>query len=193
MERSFSGEGVLHRRYPSKGEKSDVMSTPGEGISPDLRSFLRGKLESVLTEPFELEFTFHKNFTPYWLHTDAGYEKEPIYKQGIIPLVVEPQGSEVYTVIMDQRCTESSGFDGTESNVTGWVESGEPLESIERYWEPTEIRMQALKKMSIHTPFLWKVGDTVIWDRSMIHGSSDFSKSGVEYKIGLMWISRFQG
>ena len=168
-----------------------------------LDQLLRPKLQTHLEEPFDLHFSFHKNFFPYGIHTDSGYfPDEIIYKQGIIPLEVFPNDADVYTVIFKQKCYHSISFPRelkTIANLTHqqikvlhhWDPNKNAISEKARttYWDSSPETELWLKGFEIELPFLWKMGNMALWDRAHLHCSSDFSNHGIQGKIGLMWIS----
>ena len=178
------------------------MAHPNEDLKDQLEKIIRPKLEGVLIENFEMDFSFHRNFFPYGIHTDSGYDSEElIYKQGIIPLEVFPKDGEVYTVVFDQKCYHSISYprdmETIESLTTeelGQIQEFDRTknssEDFASYWEAGEHGHKNFKGLSLALPFRWKLGDMAIWDRAHLHCSSDFSVHNIEGKLGLMWISR---
>ena len=178
------------------------MAHPNATLKEQIENIVQPKLKNILTEPFEMEFSFHRNFFPYGIHTDSGYDKnEKIYKQGIIPLDVLPQDGEVYTVIFDQKAYHSISYPKdietikalkTEelSQIKNW--SNEPIntQELSKYWKDPLNEFSAFKGLSIALPFKWKMGSMAIWDRAHLHCSSDFSVHGIQGKWGLMWVSK---
>ena len=197
-------------RYRQGGGKkdrpSDIMAWPEPELALQLERLLLSKLPSEFAQGLKFEFAFHKNYHPYGLHTDAGYHSdEVIYKQGIIPLEVFPEGAKSHTVIMKQRCYFSSSFpalcqyrgdqrpfvDQMKEKWLGGFDSARPFEGqdLASYWPADDFHRDWLRGFEIDHAFEWKIGDMAVWDRSQIHCSSDFEKFGLTYKVGLMWVS----
>ena len=42
-----------------------------------------------------------------------------------------------------------------------------------------------LKDLEIHTIYKWKLGDVLVWDRTLIHSSDNYLKNGVDHKISI--------
>jgi hypothetical protein len=206
MKASYEDKGTLHyRNREAYSSQSDIMSMPRGQVQKEVIAFLKDKLKDELPGTFEIDFTFHKNYHPYSLHTDAGYGEEGVLlKQGIIPLEFYPEDKQVYTVIMHQRHYLSSGFHPKSIQLVTPQKDLSPINRVYeykgevdmpnieflKYWEDTPMKRSIMKGFTVHTPFLWKKRSMAIWDRSMIHCSSDFKVAGAEYKIGLMWIAR---
>lgn len=199
MLESYSDESTLHyRNKKAFAEKADIMSIPQGENKRKIFDLLYNRLKNEISAPFDLEFTFHKNFNPYSLHTDTGYDDDIFLKQGIIPIEINSPDAEVYTVIMDQKCYSSRGFHpdtiNNNANELDKVFNYHPNvpmneEMFNLYWSDNEFKRSTMTGFSIHTPFKWKLRDMAIWDRSLIHCSSDFNKPNINYKVGLMWIS----
>ena len=207
-ERAYSNKENLRFRQGSsesarRGE-SDVMAWPTEELNQELEVFFKKKLGERLDSKAKMKFAFHKNYHPYGLHTDAGYEPtEVIYKQGIVPLEIYPEGADTHTVIMKQRCYFSCSFpakrqfrpeereysDELKKNWIGNYQVGKPMQEVGEYWFDNDLYKEWLEGFEIDHAFHWKIGDTIIWNRSQIHCSSDFDRFGLGYKVGLMWVS----
>ena len=184
------------------GSANDWTRHPEETLHSEIEGFFRKKIEPLINPDQRLNlsfrFAFHGNQKPYGIHTDSGYDpNEVIFQQGIIPLDYQPSHSDVHTVILQQKCYHSSAFPKLSSDkelqkhVHGITFNHPQMqEDFSKYWQDTEFRRQQLNGFSIAYPFLWRRGDTVIWSRSHVHGSSDFEVSGTTFKKGLMWISR---
>jgi|GEM_PF-2372883 len=177
---------------------------PDLDMHEEMNLFFQERVTPLIanSENFEIKykFAFHGNFSGYGIHTDAGYNPtELIYQQGIIPLSILPKNSNVHTVIMDQQCFHSSSFpciqedQQLQKHVFGLdYDSQQTFDLYDQYWENTDFRKKQMNGFTIQYPFLWEIGSTVIWNRSYIHCSSDFSTSGTDYKEGLMWISELK-
>lgn len=178
------------------------MAHPNASLKEQIENIVRPKLKSILTEDYKMEFSFHRNFFPYGIHTDSGYDQnEKIYKQGIIPLEILPQGGEVYTVIFDQKAYHSISYPkdietikalkpNELNQIKSWSKEPIDKEELSKYWNDPTNTFSKFKGLSVALPFKWQMGSMAIWDRAHLHCSSDFSVHGIEGKWGLMWISR---
>ena len=133
---------------------------------------------------------FHESFSPLKLHVDSGFdENDIIYKQVVTPLT--PFGD---TIIFKNRWygrSTSFTIDPEELNFVPRPDqndrSSKHLGSEEfdkkiheKYL--THININNLKGLKIELIYEWKVGETLIMDRSHIHSSSSRIKNK---KIGL--------
>lgn len=202
-EEAYLDEARCAEKLLSKNKQAlGKMAHPNPALKIRIENILRPKLSSILTEDYELDFSFHRNFFPYGIHTDSGYDQdEAIYRQGIIPLEVSPTGGEVYTVIFDQKAYHSISYPrdletikalNTEelNQIKSWSKAAVDKEVFSRYWNDPQEDFQAFEGLSIALPFKWEMGSMAVWDRAHLHCSSDFSVHGVKGKWGLMWISR---
>lgn len=187
-----------------QAKNNDITAHPAGDLKNEICSFLNEKLQPIINKSsklnIEIDCAFHANKKPYGIHTDSGYDpNEFIYKQGIIPLVNKPLSKKTHTVILKQKCYHSSSF----PNISADKVSQEMVEGLDfnhkindctykKYWKNTDERKKQMFGFTIDYPFEWQVGNTVVWDRSHIHCSSDFEATGVEFKLGLMWISRIK-
>ena len=185
-----------------KGSMMGPVAHPQGGLAEDIEAFLREKLQPFMDFDYEIQFSFHRNFFPYGLHTDSGYDSDEfIYKQGIIPLEVDPVGRDVYTVIFKQKAYHSLSFprrmETLESLasedlqlIEGIGQSKGPSKYPIKDYYADQFDLDVFEGFEIDLPFRWRKGDMGFWDRSQIHGSSDFTKHQITSKLGLMWISR---
>jgi hypothetical protein len=177
------------------------MAHPQGEVRNKIDQLLRTKLTPFLDQPFGLAFTFHRNYFPYGTHTDSGYDSEEwIYKQGIIPLEVDPPDADVYTVIFEQKAYHSLSYPGrvetiralknAELEVIHGLDKSLKLsdEQLDRYFQGSTDRERFLG-FQIALPFHWTIGNMALWDRAHLHCSSDFQNHKVKGKMGLMWIS----
>ena len=133
---------------------------------------------------------FHESFSPLPLHVDSGFnEKDIIYKQVITPL-----SSFGDTVVFQNKWYErSTSFTidpeelkfkpNAEQNDRSCKHLGEEefdKEVHQKYL--THIDINNLKGLKIELIYKWKIGETLIMDRSHIHSSSSRIK---EKKLGL--------
>jgi len=133
---------------------------------------------------------FHESFSPLPLHVDSGFdEKAIIYKQAVTPL--SPFGD---TVIFKNRWYGRSTtftIDKEELKFTPKPEQNDrssdhlgneefDKEIHQKYL--THLNINNLKGLKVELIYNWKVGETLIMDRSHIHCSSSRIKNK---KLGL--------
>ena len=133
---------------------------------------------------------FHESFSPLTLHVDSGFaDKDIIYKQ-----VVTPLSSFGDTVVFKNRWygrSTSFTIDLEELKFTPKLEQND--RSCKHLGEGefdkeihqkclTHIDINNLKGLKVELIYNWKVGETLIMDRSHIHSSSSRIK---ERKLGL--------
>lgn len=183
------------------GEPLGKMGHPKDDEAQFIEGLLRSKLSPFLPHEYGLAFTFHRNYFPYGTHTDSGYDpKEFIYKQGIIPLEVDPVGQLVHTIIFEQKAYHSVSYPGKLETIQSLRE--EELQVIEGFNQDQSISEEELLRyfqgskdlerfrgFQIALPFKWVRGNMALWDRAHLHCSSDFDNHGIKGKLGLMWIS----
>ncbi len=202
-EACFRNQGdTSFRLQDLKVKDNDRTGSPSGSLKSEICHFLSQKMDPVINSKGDLKLeysvAFHGNKKAYGIHTDSGYDPEElIYKQGIIPLVNEPEDKNTHTIILNQKCYHSSSF----PNISKDKKAQKDVFDLDfkteicpttyaKYWKNTKIRKEQMKGFSVDYPFEWKVGDTVVWDRSRIHCSSDFEATGIKFKLGLMWISK---
>ena len=149
------------------------------------------KMDNFKSEKGEDFFgLFHESFSPLKLHVDSGFEeKDIIFKQVVTPL--SPIGE---TVIFKNRWYgKSTSFTIDEDELKFKPGSGQNERSREHLGTEefdkeiyqkylTHIDINNLKGLKVELVYQWKVGETLIMDRSHIHCSS--SKI-VNKKLGL--------
>ena len=149
------------------------------------------KMDNFKSEKGEDFFgLFHESFSPLKLHVDSGFEeKDIIFKQVVTPL--SPIGE---TVIFKNRWYgKSTSFTIDENELKFKPEPGQNERSREHLGTEefdkeiyrkylTHIDINNLKGLKVELVYQWKVGETLIMDRSHIHCSS--SKI-VNKKLGL--------
>ena len=133
---------------------------------------------------------FHESFSPLPLHVDSGFdEKSIIYKQAVTPL--SPFGDTV--VFKNRWYGRSTSFTIDQEELNYKPKPGQNDRSCEHLGEEdfdkeihkkylTHIDIKNLKGLKIEMIYNWKVGETMIMDRSHIHCSSSRIK---EKKLGL--------
>ena len=133
---------------------------------------------------------FHESFSPLKLHVDSGFEeKDIIFKQVVTPL--SPIGE---TVIFKNRWYgKSTSFTIDEDElkfkpVLGQNERSREHLGAEEFDKATHkkylthLDINNLKGLKVELVYQWKVGETLIMDRSHIHCSST---NIVNKKLGL--------
>jgi len=183
------------------GEPLGKMGHPTGLEAGRIETLLRRKLEPYMEEDYGLAFTFHRNYFPYGTHTDSGYDSEEwIYKQGIIPLEIDPVGAKVHTIIFHQKAYHSVSYPGDLETIRSLKkEEKEVIEDLnpniglceqelQLYFQGEKDR-ERFQGFEIALPFEWKLGNMALWDRAHLHCSSDFDNHGIKGKLGLMWIS----
>ena len=133
---------------------------------------------------------FHESFSPLTLHVDSGFdEKSIIYKQVITPLT-----SFGDTIVFKNRWYgKSTSFTIDESELKFKSELGKNDRSNKHLGEEkfdqeiynkylSHEHIDNLKGLKIEMVYKWKLGETLIMDRSHIHCSSSNIK---EKKLGL--------
>ena len=149
------------------------------------------KMDTLQSEKNEDYYgIFHESFSPLKLHVDSGFEeKSIIYKQVVTPL--SPVGD---TVIFKNRWYEkSTNFTIDQNELKLKTELGKNDKSNKHLGEEkfdqeiynkylSHEHIDNLKGLKIEMIYKWKLGETLIMDRSYIHCSSSNIK---EKKLGL--------
>ena len=133
---------------------------------------------------------FHESFAPLKLHVDSGFRGEDIiYKQVLTPL--SPIGQ---TVIFKNRWYgKSTSFTIDKDELKFKPEPGQNYRSSEHLGTEefdqemyrkylTHIDINNLKGLKVELIYDWKVGETLIMDRSHIHCASE---NIIKKKLGL--------
>ncbi len=178
------------------------MAHPQGQAAKDIEDLVRYKIKDCTAGNFTMSFTFHENFFPYGIHTDAAYDsREYLYKQGVIPLEIHPLDAKVYTVIFHQKAYHPISYPSdietiqtlkpkelaAIQNLDSEIKIGD--KELSDYWQGTNDK-ERFRGFEIALPFCWVLGDMALWDRAHLHCSSDFKNHGIEGKVGLMWVSR---
>ena len=149
------------------------------------------KMDNLKSEKgTDLYGLFHESFSPLPIHVDSGFnEDDVIYKQVITPL--SPVGE---TIFFKKRWYgRSTSFTIDPEELKFKPESDQNDRSSEHLGKKefdkemhkkylTHLDINNLKGMEIEFIYKWKVGETLIVDRSHIHCSSSNIK---EKKLGL--------
>ena len=133
---------------------------------------------------------FHESFSPLKLHVDSGFEeKDIIFKQVVTPLL----GTGETVIFKNRWYGKSTSFTINEDELKFKPGAGQNNRSCEHLGAEefdqeiynkylTHINISNLKGLKVEFIYQWKVGETLIMDRSHIHCSS--SKI-VNKKLGL--------
>lgn len=152
---------------------------------------------------------FYNIQNPYHIHSDTGKNNVIAYKQGVVPLEVNPSGQETYTVIFDQRVYFASEYIhplykkspryepfyniGTWDPTTyeGWSDEYKIPDDVgEKLWlDQWSYWREVYKGFSIKAIFPWKIGDVLVFDRSLLHAASLLDVAGVENKVGILFLT----
>ena len=149
------------------------------------------KMDTLKSEKGEDFFgIFHESFSPLKLHVDSGFsEKSIIYKQVVTPLSALGE-----TIIFKNRWYgESTNFTIDQDELKTKIEPGKNGKSSEHLGSKdfdkelynkylSHENIENLKGLEIDMVYKWKIGETLIMDRSHIHCSSSNIK---EKKLGL--------
>ena len=149
------------------------------------------KMDSLKSETGEDFYgLFHESFSPLPLHVDSGFnENDIIYKQ-----VVTPLSSFGDTVVFKNKWYgRSTSFTIDPEELKFNPKSEQNDRSCKHLGEEefdkevhqiylTHIDINNLKGLKIELIYKWKIGETLIMDRSHIHSSSSRIK---EKKLGL--------
>ena len=149
------------------------------------------KLDTLKSEKGEHYLgLFHESFSPLPLHVDSGFsEDDIIYKQVVTPL--SPFGQTV--VFKNRWYGRSSSFTIDKEELKFKPKPGQNDRSSEHLGSEvfdknihskylTHINIDNLKGLKVEMIYNWKIGESLIMDRSHIHSSS----SNIENrKLGL--------
>jgi len=149
------------------------------------------KLDTLKSESGELHYgLFHESFSPLPLHVDSGFgEDDIVYKQAITPLSSFGQTvifknkwygrSTTFTINEDElKFTPKSGQNDRSCKHLG----NEPFDKDLHKKYLAHIDINNLKGLKVEMVYNWKLGETVIIDRTHIHSSSSNIK---DKKLGL--------
>ena len=153
-----------------------------------LGEFKMDNLESDKNEDFF--GLFHESFSPLKLHVDSGFnEKDIIFKQAVTPL--SPIGETV--IFKNKWYGKSTSFTIDEDELKFKPKPGQNERSREHLGTGafdreihqkylTHLDINNLNGLKVELVYQWKVGETLIMDRSHIHCSST---KIVNTKLGL--------
>jgi len=149
------------------------------------------KMDTLKSESGEDYYgLFHESFSPLSLHVDSGFdEKSIIYKQIITPLT--PFGDTVFftkrwygkstTFTIDEEELKFKPKAGQNARSNAHLGDEEFDKEIHQKYL-THIDINNLKGLKVELIYHWKVGETLILDRSHIHSASTRIN---EKKLGL--------
>ena len=170
-------QNVIKKRWLQNYDKSlDVMYI--SKLKEVLGDFKMDNLKSDKGEDFL--GLFHESFSPLKLHVDAGFqENDIIYKQALTPL-----SSTGETVLFENRWYgKSTSFTVDKDELQFKPEKGQNDRSCEHLGSEefdreihrkylNHIDINNLKGLKVEFVYKWKVGETLIMDRSHIHCAS---------------------
>ena len=149
------------------------------------------KMDSLKSDKGEDYYgLFHESFSPLPLHVDSGFDEEAIiYKQVITPLI--GPGDTIFfkkrwygrstTFTIDKDELNYKPKRGQNDRSCGHLGSKEFDKEIHKKYL-THIDINNLKGMEVEMIYEWKIGESLIVDRTHIHCSSSRIK---EKKLGL--------
>ena len=149
------------------------------------------KMDTLTSETGEDYYgLFHESFSPLKLHVDSGFDKNDIiFKQVVTPL--SPFGDTVIfknkwygestTFTIDKKELKFTPSPGQNARSNKHIGDGEFNKEIYSEYL-THIDINNLKGLKVEMIYKWKLGETLIMDRSHIHSSSSRIK---EKKLGL--------
>ena len=149
------------------------------------------KMDTLKSEKGEDYFgLFHESFSPLQLHVDSGFGEEVIiYKQIITPLI--GPGDTIFfkkrwygkstTFTIDKDELNYKPKQGQNDRSCAHLGNKEFNKEIHKKYL-THIDINNLKGMEVETIYEWKIGESLIVDRSHIHSSSSRIN---ERKLGL--------
>ena len=139
------------------------------------------KMDTLKSESGEDYYgLFHESFSPLSLHVDSGFdEKSIIYKQIITPLT--PAGDTVFftkrwygkstTFTIDEEELKFKPKSGQNDRSNAHLGDEEFDKEIHQKYL-THIDINNLKGLKVEMIYNWKVGESLITDRSQVHCSS---------------------
>ena len=139
------------------------------------------KMDNLKSEKgTDLYGLFHESFSPLPIHVDSGFsEDDVIYKQVVTPL--SPVGETIFFKKRWYGRSTSFTINKEELNYKPKPEQNdrscehlgtEEFDKIMHKKYLTHIDINNLKGLKIELVYKWKVGETLITDRSHIHSSS---------------------
>ena len=177
-ERVFNKKQNIRKKAWIQDSNKELEKIYLDKLKEELGDFKMDTLKSEKGDDFY--GLFHESFSPLKLHVDSGFdEKSTIYKQ-----VVTPLSSPGDTVIFKNRWyEESTSFTINEEELKFKPNPGQNSRSnkhlgaeefnneiYQKYL--THIDINNLKGLNVEMVYNWKVGETLIMDRTHIHCAS---------------------
>lgn len=155
------------------------------------------------------EVRFYRIERPYHLHSDTGKNDEVAYRQGVVPIEICPSDVSTYTLIFNQRIYYSSelvhpSFNAppdykpfynipvyNSSDYQGWEDAQLISDSdSKKYWfDKWKYFRKVYHGFSIETEYKWRVGDILTFDRTRAHAATLLEQAGIDYKVGLLFLT----
>jgi len=187
-ERTFNKKQNIRKKAWIQNYNKELDKIYFDKLKDVLGDFKMDTLKSEAGEDFY--GLFHESFSPLTLHVDSGFgEKDLIYKQ-----VVTPLSSFGETVVFKNKWYgRSTSFTIDEEELKFKPKLGQNDRSSQHLGDKkfdkeihqkylTHIDINNLKGLEIEIIYNWKIGETLIMDRSHIHSSSSNIKGK---KLGL--------
>ena len=187
-ERTFNKKQNIRKKVWIQNHNKELDKIYFDKLKDVLGDFKMDTLKSEAGEDFY--GLFHESFSPLPLHVDSGFgEKDLIYKQ-----VVTPLSSFGETVVFKNKWYgRSTSFTIDEEELKFKPKLDQNNRSSQHLGDKefdkeihqkylTHIDINNLKGLEIEIIYNWKIGETLIMDRSHIHSSSSNIKGK---KLGL--------
>ena len=187
-ERTFNKKQNIRKKVWIQSHNKELDKIYFDKLKDVLGDFKMDTLKSEAGEDFY--GLFHESFSPLPLHVDSGFgEKDLIYKQAVTPL-----SSFGETVVFKNKWYgRSTSFTIDEEELKFKPTLGQNDRSSQHLGDKefdkeihqkylTHIDINNLKGLEIEIIYNWKIGETLIMDRSHIHSSSSNIKGK---KLGL--------
>jgi hypothetical protein len=158
-------------------------------------SIVRAKIDNIIGTDHSINMGCYKeSHVPYALHFD---DNQTHYKKNVtqlnsenryncavlIPLV---ESSAFKTVSFDIRYKEDQSIvEALQGNQTG-VLNGLNLEDFDHFSQES---IQYVPQLPVFEVFSWKIGDVFVWERDIMHCSTNFQKHGLVKKFIIMFIA----
>ena len=187
-ERVFNKKQNVKKKAWIQNYNKELDKTYFDKLKDVLGDFKMDTLKSKNGEDFY--GLFHESFSPLHLHVDSGFDEETIiYKQVVTPL--SPFGDTV--VFKNRWYGRSTSFTTDPEELKFKPKSEQNDRSCEHLGQGdfdkaihqkylTHIDINNLKGLKVDLIYNWKIGETLIMDRSHIHCASIRIK---EQKLGL--------
>jgi hypothetical protein len=144
---------------------------------------------------------FFTTSTPYRIHADTGRDQSDLpYRILVIPLEIIGDGRSTLHVLSQRwygpaafflHGGDKQGYNRSEWNACVFDykdvidRSGSRLDSNFLKEEFPHINLRNFDDLSIMASMDWQIGDVMIFDRSHLHVTNDFRKTGIVSKSGL--------